>query len=264
MVAGIMLFRRMVYNPGMPIHDWSQVEAGIFHAFHLTWIGELQRALNSGLLPPDYYALAEQWASGLGPGILTLHGPGTEPSPEDVPMEGGTGVALALQPPKVRYRAKLDESAFYWQKARRLVVRHVSGHKIVATIEVVSPGNKSSEQGIQDFVHKAWDMLASGVHLMVIDLFPPGPRDPQGIHSLIWGEPGYPGPTDAQPLTCVSYLAIAVREAFVEPVGVGDVLPDMPLFLNSELYIPVPLEKTYQSAWETVPAYWRNRISAKS
>ena len=48
----------------MPIHDWTRVDAGIFHDFHHTWITEIKRVLNSGLLPPDYYALAEQIAGG--------------------------------------------------------------------------------------------------------------------------------------------------------------------------------------------------------
>jgi hypothetical protein len=38
----------------MPVHDWRRVDAGIFHHFHLGWIAELSRALNRGLLPPDY------------------------------------------------------------------------------------------------------------------------------------------------------------------------------------------------------------------
>ncbi len=42
----------------MPLHDWSRVESGIFHAFHGSWITEIQIALNAGLLPADYYALA--------------------------------------------------------------------------------------------------------------------------------------------------------------------------------------------------------------
>src|SRR3954447_8617745 len=41
----------------MPIHDWTRVDAGIFHAFHHGWIEELSRRLNRGLLPEDYYAL---------------------------------------------------------------------------------------------------------------------------------------------------------------------------------------------------------------
>ncbi len=46
----------------MPIHDWTRVDAGIFHDFHTVWIGYLRTALNEGLLPEGYYALAEQHA----------------------------------------------------------------------------------------------------------------------------------------------------------------------------------------------------------
>jgi hypothetical protein len=49
----------------MPIHDWTRVDAGIFHHFHLEWIGEISRVLNRGLLPPDHYALAKQIAGPL-------------------------------------------------------------------------------------------------------------------------------------------------------------------------------------------------------
>jgi hypothetical protein len=50
----------------MPVHDWTHVDAGILHAFHHSWIEEIARALNRGLLPPDYYALPEQHAAGFG------------------------------------------------------------------------------------------------------------------------------------------------------------------------------------------------------
>jgi hypothetical protein len=55
----------------MPVHDWTRVNAGIFHHFHQCWIDELQRALNRGLLPESYYALAEHYAGGFGPDVLT-------------------------------------------------------------------------------------------------------------------------------------------------------------------------------------------------
>ena len=35
----------------MPVHDWTRVDAGTFHAFHTLWIGEIMKALNAGLLP---------------------------------------------------------------------------------------------------------------------------------------------------------------------------------------------------------------------
>jgi hypothetical protein len=53
----------------MPMHNWTRVEAGIYHAFHHEWVSEIKRVLNRGLLPSDYYALAEQVASRFGPDV---------------------------------------------------------------------------------------------------------------------------------------------------------------------------------------------------
>jgi hypothetical protein len=44
----------------MPIHDWTRVDAGLFHHFHQRWTSALCDALNTGGLPPDYFALIEQ------------------------------------------------------------------------------------------------------------------------------------------------------------------------------------------------------------
>jgi hypothetical protein len=61
-------------------------------------------------------------------------------------------------------------------------------------------------------------------------------------------------------LTRASYSAGPLKRAFIEPVAVGDVLPDMPLFLQPESYVAVPLAATYQSAWEGVPQFWRDQL----
>lgn len=139
-----------------------------------------------------------------------------------------------------------------------VAIRHVSNHQVVALVEIVSPGNKNNQNGLNAFVRKAREALAAGVHLLLVDLFPPGPRDPQGIHGAVWGEDcgaEYVLPPD-KPLTCVSHVGGAGAEAFVEPVAVGDALPEMPLFLTPEVYVPLPLEATYQHAWEGLPAFW--------
>src|SRR5207253_5012356 len=99
----------------MAVHDWNRVPAGIFHDFHHEWISTIRRALNDGLLPPEYYALAEQQAAGFGPDVLTLQ----STAPEE---DGGVPVA---------------------QKST-ITVRHVSGDHIVAVTEVVSPGSKNA------------------------------------------------------------------------------------------------------------------------
>jgi hypothetical protein len=80
----------------MPMHDWTKVEAGIFHAFHHEWISEISRALNRGLLPDTYYALPEQVAAGFGPDVLTLQGgPDSAPDPFGDTSSGGIGHGAA-------------------------------------------------------------------------------------------------------------------------------------------------------------------------
>lgn len=248
----------------MPIHDWTSVDAGIFHAFHHDWITDISRALNRGLLPDEYYALPEQIAGGLGPDVLTLRGPGSNGGPTTAGATNG-GVALALSPPKVRIRMR-SEANRYAAKAKVVAIRHVSNHQVVAMVEDVSPGNKNNQNGLNAFVRKAHEALAAGIHLLIVDLFPPGPRDPQGIHRAVWGEDcgvDYALPADKS-LTCVAYVGGPGAEAFIEPVAVGDALPDMPLFLTPEVYISVPLESTYHSAWDGLPAYWRGVLTAET
>jgi hypothetical protein len=244
----------------MPIHDWRRVDAGIFHHFHLGWIHDLSQALNRGLLPADYYALAEQIAGGVGPDVLTLQRPADGAPLVEAPAGG---VALATSPPKVHLRLRAERN-MYASKARKLVIRHVSRHQVIAMIEIVSPGNKDSRHEFRAFVDKACQMLRAGIHLVIIDLFPPGPRDPQGVHKAIWDEfidNDFILPADKE-LTLASYIGGAVPEAFVEPTAVNAQVAEMPLFLTPEVYVPLPLEATYQSAWDAVPAFYREILTA--
>jgi len=68
---------------------------------------------------------------------------------------------------------------FYRRKQSHIAVRHVGGDHVVAVIEVVSPGNKSSKHAFESFVEKAAELIDRGIHLLILDLFPPGPRDPR-------------------------------------------------------------------------------------
>ena len=45
-------------------------------------------------------------------------------------------------------------------------------------------------------------------------------------------------------------------------VAVGDLLPDMPLFLEPEQAVEVPLETTYAAAFTEVPRRWRRVLEA--
>lgn len=247
----------------MPVHDWTCVEAGIFHDLHVAWLPEIRKALNR-ILPEGYYALAEQHAGGNIADVLTLHqGPHTdEPSPPP-PASGGTLVADA--PPRVRWKETLEGSAV--QRRRTLAVRHVSGHRLIAILEVVSPANKDRAGHVEDFAAKIVSALDAGVHVLIVDLFPPTARDPHGFHGVIHqrmeqSDDSYALPPD-EPLTLVSYVAGPRVDAYLEHVRVGAVLPEMPLFIRPDRYINVPLEATYNSAYEGMPGFWKGILEGR-
>jgi hypothetical protein len=167
------------------------VDAGIFHDFHCAWITELRNMLNQGLLPQDYYALAELVPDGLPNATLT----------------------------------ERTEIEVYARKQQALALRQSSQHRKVALIEVLSAGNKSNRHTLAALVDRVSEALTRGTHLLLVDLHCPSPRDPQGIHSVIWQELAgkvHEQP-EGKPLTLVAYLASSEITAYLEPLSIGDV-----------------------------------------
>lgn len=61
-----------------------------------------------------------------------------------------------------------------------------------------------------------------------------------------------------KPLTLAAYIGGPRPETFVNATAVGLTLPALPIFLTPDEYVPLPLESTYQAAWEPVPAFRQN------
>lgn len=243
-------------GPTIPIHDWSRIPAGLFHDFHQSWCIYIKTALNSGLLPKGLSALVGQRAGSREGDVLTIESwsRSLETGPE------GTGGLLTVEAPQTSI-VRASEREIYAERASRIVVRHHLG-RIVAAIEIVSPGNKDSKASLREFVDKALDFLREGVHLLVVDLFPPTPRDPFGIHKAVWDEICEEEfrISAGKDRILASYEAGEVRSAYVEPIGVGDVLPAMPLFLLPGVHLKVPLESTYQNAWHSCPEEMKHAV----
>ena len=216
----------------MPVHDWSVAEPRVFHDFQQRWLEVIRRDLNQGLLPVGYYAVAEPIALPVGSDVLKLLGGNSE-------------------------------REIYARKAQTVAVRHLRENRLVARIEVVSPGNKSGGPALEAFLKQARDLLNAGVHLLIVDLFLPDQLDPRGIHPLIWTETDEEFEfNERRPLACLSYIGGDYRQAFVEAFAIGDDLPDMPVFLTEEVEVPLPLENAYRTAWEGVPAHWQRALVA--
>src|ERR1051325_2525539 len=123
----------------MPMHDWRQVKSGIYHNFHTLWISTLTNRLNAKLLPPGYFAMAEQIVGRPEADVVTL---------QTVPAAArDNGAELATAKPKTRFVMPIDAER-YARKTHRIAIHHELG-KVVAVIEVVSPGNKDRKHALQ-------------------------------------------------------------------------------------------------------------------
>ena len=250
----------------MPIHEWSRVFDGAFHDFHHVWIGELRNALNGGILPADYYAMAEQVAGRSVPDVLTLQS--LESIEDQLSGDSVTGAtAVAVAPPRVRL-SEIIEPESYASRQRSVVIHHVSDDRIVALIEVLSPGNKSSYKEFRSFLGKAVGSLERGHHLLLVDLHPRTTRDPEGIHAIItteFGGTAQVGPPD-KPLTLVSYDAGPPKTSYIEPAAVGDALSDMPLFLarggTSTCHWKRPTRPLIAAFHAVSAKFWKHRPTA--
>lgn len=246
----------------MPVHDWTRVSDGVFHQFHQGYVSRLTDRLNAGLLPDSLYALLDRKylvkdmpdPLDQTPDVLAVTAPGAD--------EPAGGLSVLTAPPAVRHHDQ-GEIEGYVRLANRIAIRTTDGDGLVAVFELVSPGNKSSRKRFDQFVRKCERLIRHGVHVTLVDLHPPTRRDPDGLHPAVWeavvGDRPYRLPP-GKPFTLASYAAGGLASAYVEHVGVGDPLPDTPLFLTAERYIRLPLEAVYADCWAAFPRQLKQRV----
>jgi hypothetical protein len=171
---------------------------------------------------------------------------------------GENAVALAPYPVLV-HDISVDP---YAHRARQIVIRDEwQGDRVVAVIELVSRGNKTSQARADASLRKSVGFLEKKVHVVMIDLHPPTPIVPHGFHAKICEEFGQEAPSlpGDRKLSVVSYQALetGVLRAHCVPLKVGDTLPAMPVFLGPHEFVRLPLEETYNGSFRNVP--WKFR-----
>ena len=197
--------------------------------------------------------MAEPHAAGFGPDVLTpsdaaTRRPGIRVTTADI--VAATGEIYITQ----------TDAEFYRRKKSSVVVRHVSDDRIDRRTRDRFAGQQSRPRSVSLDSSTKSATCSKKIHLLIVDPFPPTRRDSHGIHAAIWQELVKGAefhPSAGKPLTLVAYESDEVIKAFVEPIAVGDVLPAMPLILEPDGAVQVPLAETYQSAWQAVPRRWQ-------
>jgi hypothetical protein len=155
-----------------------------------------------------------------------------------------------------------SDAANYARRTDRILIRN-RNWETVAVIEMLSPGNKEGRPAIQEVTERYVEFVRRGVSVLVVDLFSPTEHDPQGIHPVIWSRltdtPPVTPSTD-RPLAVVSYDATGRPTAYMEPIAVGGLLPDAPLFVAPGRYATIPLELAYMAEWDETPDFIRDEV----
>ena len=95
--------------------------------------------------------------------------------PPSTEESNGGGVILAA--PKIQITAETDLE-FYRRKQNTVVVRHVSGDRSWRWWRLCRRATNPLQHAIRAFIQKAAEMIDKGVHLLILDLHPPGNRVP--------------------------------------------------------------------------------------
>ena len=249
----------------MPAHDWSRLSDEAFHSTDTAWISLLCRRLNSGLLPNGYSAYGERFYAGSNPDVsayTTFTG--------DMPAVAGE-LVLATEPVKSTAVAVQEEAtSVYQRKQQQLAIRTSDSKELVAVLEIVSQGNKSSSKRLEQFLRKTTGLVMDGINVGIVDLYACGNLDSEGLLTMAWREvtghePAEPLPSreSAQSGRCVaSWKSSPVNQLYADEIKPGQPIPELPLSLRPDAYVRLPLEETYIEALESLPREERFQLEA--
>lgn len=286
----------------MPVHDWSRVRAGKFHHFHNSWIYKISDRLNGGILPPGFYAAGEQVVGSVEPDVLAFRDRGSPARVEWRESAGALAVSEqpprvhhVVEGEQAVYLRKQDKVVIRASEGDRIVAlievlsrgNKESRHEMDRLLRKVASALDLGYHMLIVDLHPPGSFDRHGIHGAVWEhLFGslPGAVGSAEGHGFaegfgsaeVSGSAAVPGASEdsrhtsasgdpspeAPSRTLVSYRAGSPVTAYVEPLNVGDELPDMPLFLDQGWYVNAPLEETYVATWSGFPEPWKREMGS--
>jgi Protein of unknown function (DUF4058) len=235
----------------MPLRDhfhlpWS--EQNPWEGFHSAWVNTMVRHLNGNLLPRGYRAIPQVH---LGPFVETDVATFEQDSASElapVLINGGQAAwsAEAVQTLEIELPAQ-DVFEVRIHDDRR-------GMRLVATIELVSPGNKDRPDSRQAFVTKCAAYLQEQVNVVIVDVVTSRNAN---LHHELLAQLGCPTNGDDVDLYAVSYRNRKEQrkwhlEFLPNALMLGALLPTVSPWLASNLSVPLDLEKSYEETCQVL------------
>ncbi|MBW3598842.1 MAG: DUF4058 family protein [Planctomycetes bacterium] len=220
-----------------------------WESFHSSWATKLADALTERWLPPNY--IAEENAH---------RGPSVEIDVAVVAQEGSArmevvGAAVATVGTEVWTPPAADGvlPAAFPDTFEVRVLSTDAGPKLVAAIELISPGNKDRPAERRAFATKCASYLSQGISVILVDIVT---NRRANLHNetlqIMDAADVLQLPPEAN-LYAVAYRPIRRGQrdeidVWRVPLALGRALPTLPLGLRGDLAIPVDFESTYAEA----------------
>ncbi len=224
-----------------------------WRGFHGAWAAAMARLLNAGVLPAGYYAVPFLDRDGPVEIDVAALRDGQTPGGPDAADGRGTWVSTLPHMAVAVEWPSLDELGVE-------VFRDDGDPLLAAVIELVSPRNKDRPRARQAFAAKCAGHLRHGRGLVVVDVVTTRQAD---LHADLLTALGA-DLTDARKgaLTTIAYQPVVLDDrngqlrTWPVELRIGQSLPTIPLWLASDLAVPLDLEASHAAACQDL------RISA--
>ncbi|MBI1928344.1 DUF4058 family protein [Candidatus Poribacteria bacterium] len=211
-----------------------------FHSFHNAWATQIAYDLNE-ILPKNFRAKPH---AQLGIWEVDVRTDQTFTASEKAKLISQYQSPCPSTVARVKLPTELE--VFIINVGRRT-------QQVVGVIEIVSRANKDRADNRMAFVAKCHSLLAQGISLAMIDILaiPVFNLHNQLLAALEIRENEDTSPAKETPLYCSAYRVLpapdeAVMVEFWEHLlSIGDELPELPLFITSEIAVPIRLERSY-------------------
>lgn len=222
------------FNPPLSrTHPWR--------AFHGAWAAAMARLLNRGVLPPGYYAMP--FVDSDGPVEIDMAAVRDgEPAVGVGPWSpAAPTISVAIDPPAVG-SARVD------------VLTDDGDPRLAAAVELASPRNKDRESARRAFASKCAGYLERGAGLVIVDPISTRRGD---LHAALVDAMGAAEAGSTTGPTAAAYRAVAADngaelQIWSAPLTVGRPLPTLPLWIASDLAVPLDLEASHTAACEDI------------
>jgi hypothetical protein len=222
-----------------------------WESFHSSWATRIADALTERWLPPNYIAEEHVY---LGSSVEIDVGTFERASSADGSGAGGARIVATVSP-KVWAPPAADAvlPSVFPDTFEVQVICTDTGPKLVAAIELISPGNKDRPVERRAFAVKCASYLFQGISVIIIDIVT---NRRANLHNEILAVMEAPKSLNLD-AGCYLY-AVAYRplrragndeiDIWRSQLDLGKPLPELPLSLGVDLVVPVEFETTYEEA----------------